>query len=288
MVRSRRRHNRSRLIPTPAPSVDENASPVYGIRTPKPGARAYLLGTLLGHTAADIETVLGEFGLPPVLSGTPIVASSSAARNAHWGTPANATQRLALQNLGAITVRTDLGWTEQYFAGLTDGGSNPAGVAVAGWYPILGKLPTAQRERNASAWSFPNNADTKLDSTYFTNELVRGVTVDAGSGNFTITQAGRYRIFNYLTFLNSAGGGTRRVRVNRNSTTSTVNSLLYAADPGLDTAIGTTGTEVKKTLALNDELRFWGFQNSGSTLSLVTASDQAVGSFFGVEYIGPA
>lgn len=123
-------------MPTPPPSSEENASSLYGIRTPKANSHAYLLGTLLGHTADDIETVLTDFGLPTVATGTPIVAASSAARDAHWGVPSSAAARRALQDLGAITVRTDLGITEQYFAGLTDGGANPGGRSLAGWYAL--------------------------------------------------------------------------------------------------------------------------------------------------------
>lgn len=63
------------------------------------------------------------------------VASSQAARDSHWGVPANATQQLALQNLGARTVRTDSGITEQYF-GLYNVSTNPGGRDSAGWYPI--------------------------------------------------------------------------------------------------------------------------------------------------------
>jgi hypothetical protein len=65
---------------------------------------------------------------------TVFVASSEAARNAHWGTPTTGSTQLALQNLGATTIRTDLGITERYFANYS--GSNTGGARVAGWYPV--------------------------------------------------------------------------------------------------------------------------------------------------------
>jgi len=66
-------------------------------------------------------------------AGSTFVASSAAARNSRWGIPANATEQLALQNSGARTVRTDLGYTEQYF-GVYNASTNPGGRDTAGWY----------------------------------------------------------------------------------------------------------------------------------------------------------
>lgn len=62
-----------------------------------------------------------------------MVASSQAARDAYWGTPATAAARRALQDRGATTIRLDTGQVERYFALTTDGGANPGGRAAAGW-----------------------------------------------------------------------------------------------------------------------------------------------------------
>lgn len=97
------------------------------------------------------------------------VAASSAARDAHFGTPANATARLALQNAGALCIRTDKGWTEQYFANTTDGGSNPGGVTTAGWYPLAGSI-----ELEFSISSNPSVATT--DTTISWAAKVNGPT----------------------------------------------------------------------------------------------------------------
>lgn len=67
------------------------------------------------------------------------VASSSAARDSYWGVPGTSAAQLALQNKGARTVRTDLGYTEQYFAAYNVS-TNPGGRAEgAGWTPIRRK-----------------------------------------------------------------------------------------------------------------------------------------------------
>lgn len=66
---------------------------------------------------------------------TVYVANSEAARNAHWGTPTTGSTQLALQNLGATTIRTDLQYTERYFA-TYNVSTNPGGARVPGWYPV--------------------------------------------------------------------------------------------------------------------------------------------------------
>lgn len=123
-------------MPIPAPEAWENAIPPYGIRAAKPTAQALKIPIALDRMARDVSTALEEFGLPPVVSSQSIAAGSAAARDAHWGIPANATQRLALQSSGATTIRTDTGTEERYYAALTDGGSNPGGRTSAGWYRL--------------------------------------------------------------------------------------------------------------------------------------------------------
>lgn len=93
----------------------------------------------IGQEATSDQFVIDRARMTSIegaLAVRSFVASSSGARDTHWGTPADATARLALQNLAATTIRTDTGITERYYAGLTDGGSNPFGRAVAGWYPV--------------------------------------------------------------------------------------------------------------------------------------------------------
>lgn len=111
-------------------------TPIYNISYPDGTTRVIDLPTALHDEAYSIEAALTAFGMPPVISGTPIVAASSAARDLYWGVPSTASARRALQNLGAEAIRTDTGITERYYAGLTDGGANPGGKAVAGWYNI--------------------------------------------------------------------------------------------------------------------------------------------------------
>lgn len=93
---------------------------------------------------------------------TTLVASSSTARDARWGTPPTSTAQLALQNLGARTVRTDLGFTEQYFA-TYNATTNIGGTLVPGWYPVQGQLPfTSLTKSVAQSASATANAATDI------------------------------------------------------------------------------------------------------------------------------
>jgi hypothetical protein len=71
------------------------------------------------------------------------VAASAAARDSRWGVPTTIADQRILQNLGARTVRTDTGFTEQYFASY-NATNNPGGAASAGWYPVAGSYPYAR------------------------------------------------------------------------------------------------------------------------------------------------
>lgn len=94
------------------------------------------LGQASNSAAVSSDRARISFLEQSVEQASTFVASSQAARDSYWGVPANATARLALQNKGARTVRTDLGVTQQYFAATTDGGSNPGGKITAGWYVV--------------------------------------------------------------------------------------------------------------------------------------------------------
>jgi hypothetical protein len=91
---------------------------------------------------------------------TVYVANSEAARNTHWGTPTTGSTQLALQNLGATTIRTDLGITERYFA-TYNVSSNPAGSRVPGWFPVGNEaafMGTASRSTNSGTTYAPGSS----------------------------------------------------------------------------------------------------------------------------------
>lgn len=120
----------------PAPASWENATPIYGIRYPKPTAPAMYLPDAFAHIGADLEQALRTADIPAVTPAPVMVAPSAAARDAYWGVPATADDQLALQNRGATTIRTDLGTTQRYYATATR--------PTAGWW----SEPTAAAARD--------------------------------------------------------------------------------------------------------------------------------------------
>ena len=70
-------------------------------------------------------------------------AGTASERDAYWGTPANATDRVALANKVARWLNVDKGWEEQYYADATDAGAGRFSRKQAGWYPSahLGRIP---------------------------------------------------------------------------------------------------------------------------------------------------
>lgn len=112
-------------------------TPVYGIRYPDSTTKLKELGGELAQMGGDFERAMQTAGIPPVSNPQIIAAPSAAARDAYWGTPTTEATRLALQAKGAQTVRTDKGWTEQYYA-TYNAGTNPQGALPAGWYQTNG------------------------------------------------------------------------------------------------------------------------------------------------------
>lgn len=113
------------------PEPWENATPIFGIRYPKPNAPATKLPDAFGHIGIDVETALQAASIPPVINAAIMVAPSAAARDAYWGVPASEADRLILQARGATTIRPDTGGTERYFADRTP----------PGWYRVDTNMP---------------------------------------------------------------------------------------------------------------------------------------------------
>lgn len=94
-----------------------------------------------------------------------------------------------------------------------------------------------------------------------------GITVNSGTGQFTIPISGRYIISGSVIFSPNATG-TREVYIYRVSGTSGIISLL-ASDSRNATAVGTTNVTVTTTadLLAGDRIFFAATQNSGSSIT---------------------
>lgn len=256
-------------------------TPIYAISYPDGTTRVIDLPTALHDEAYSIEAALTAFGMPPVVSSNMVVAASSAARDAHWGTPTTAAGRRTLQNLGAQTVRLDTGWTEGYYAGLTDGGANPGGATVAGWYRIGGKEMGGAVLRSATTNAIAATTWVNLAAAAnFTNAGAKpenGIVPFATNGYWIAPVAGRYRIDFSLAYSSAVN---MFIAVKKNSTTlDTVGAVL------ISTAVGTSGFTAhaisgEVTLAAGDILRPFCFSSAAAALAA------SVGGF-NIEFVEP-
>lgn len=261
------------MTPIPPPDAYEDAIPPYGIRKPKAGAPANRLPLMIDRIAEDVTEALVTFGLPPVITGTPVVAASQTARDAHWGIPINATQRLALQNLGAKTIRTDLGYEERYFATITDGGTNPGGAMIPGWYP------TEQVE--LSQWltanlALPNattgdGTDVKLSGSSH-NRLGQFLSYDPTTGIYTCLRAASFRFILDLLYDANATG----TRLTRFWFKALASDTTWSAQK-IDNHLPADRHEVNLTwdipLSVGNVVKITARQNSGGALALVGSAN---------------
>lgn len=249
-------------------------TPIYGIRYPEPTTKAYLLPESFQNLALDTEGALSAAAIPPAVPAPVMVAATAAARDLYWGIPANNTQRQTLQNKGATTIRTDLGYTEQYY-NLYNASTNPGGALVSGWSPISGTAIGAKLSRNSTAFSLANSAYTQLTSVGFSTIVARGgVTVTTGSDTrITIPTPGLYRI---SAFLYASGAGQRILAVTKNA----------AAPEGVGDIVRFQPPVVSlfEPLLAGDILRFFGYQDSGASLPLPVGG--ALNQLM-VDYMGP-
>lgn len=204
--------------------------------------------------------------------GSRFAAASSTARDAHFGVPANDTQRLALQNTGAECLRTDLGYTEAYFA-TYNASTNPGGATPHGWYPVVGSTPMAN-VRTATAQTVTTTVAALTFSTP-TDLITRAITWDAATGKATATVAGVYRFTGQVVF-NATTSGTKGIYVWKNGATIHGTAITTAVITPL------TVTAVFN-LAVGDTVQLAAYANVSTTTS------PAGGSYnveYNLEYLG--
>lgn len=223
--------------------------------------------------------------------GTRYAASSSTARDAHFGVPANDTQRLALQNAGVECIRTDLGYVEAYYA-TYNASTNPGGATPAGWYPAAGQGVTGGLTRNATAVSIATASSVTLTSG-FDIGFATGVTVTAGSTpSITVPATGIYNVSALLTWASGAGSTARYLWITKNTSanatpTAAQTVIGYNVQPAGTAAVSMGGSMVVK-LTAGDVLRLCVNQASGASLTIVdNASANGVNQGLSITWIGP-
>lgn len=178
------------------------------------------------------------------------VASSAAARNSYWGIPANATEQLALQNKGARTVRTDLGYTEQYYAAFNVS-TNPGGRDVAGWYRD-GRTTGMMPMRPSSA--------TFVTGTGTVNDL--GVVTYTGCSYIKLNNVFTSEFENYKVIISRHAGNTTGNVHYRMSTAGTEMTANYYYQ-----ALDATNTGISGYRTLNAAQGLLGYQHNGQAFN---------------------
>jgi hypothetical protein len=248
-------------------------TPIYGIRFPNSTTKVKDLGAELGVMGGDIEAALQAAGISPVVSGQVISAKTDAARDTYFGKPTTEAERLALQIQGPVVVRTDKGWTEQYYA-TYNAATNPQGATPAGWYPVSGQLPIGVLA-GGSDQSIPNAVSAMTPPTTLL-PVQSLVNMTGQAAVLTAPIAGLYRATANITWLNNATGA--RLIYFRDQAGAV--RFSYSAG-GYATAQGTTGTTVYLKLVAGNTLSPVLYQNSGAALNAI-----ALGSQFALEYVG--
>lgn len=194
---------------------------------------------------------------------TVFVASSAAARDTKWGTPTTSSTQLALQNLGATTIRTDLGVVERYFA-LYNASTNPGGVSgAAGWFPIDGSAVfygTATRSTTsgtdyligASGYAYTEAFDTLAWHNASTNPE-----------RITPNVAGLYRVTNVATYAANTAN-YRRAVINLNGALVTGSATLAVYAPA------TTAVAMVVCNGTTDYITCANYQDSAATLTVTS------------------
>lgn len=206
--------------------------------------------------------------------GVRFPAASSTARDAHFGVPANDTQRLALQNAGSECIRTDLGYSEAYFA-TYNASTNPGGATPYGWYPLAGALPNLAYTTNASQ-SVTNTGVTVTFAATNTMAIAQGITFNAATGVATIVSAGNYQITGKVNFAASTSG-SKQLAIQKNAT-NIVNNLRTTA------AIDTLEINAVLKLAAGDTISL--FATATVTTATETGNFRYTSLF--MNYVSPA
>lgn len=183
-------------------------TPLYGIEYSGPGEKPRDYGIQQERLAKSVETALALASIPPTGNPDIRVATTAAARNAHFGTPTTAAAQLALQNRGATCIRPDQGWTERYYAAYS--ATNPGGArGGAGWYPVDGAMPTLHVQNTGStpAPGWVTRPFTAADAT-----LNRGGFTFSG-GRVLVPFKGEYEITALIRLDGDLAGSGRAARL---------------------------------------------------------------------------
>lgn len=104
----------------------------YGIPYPDGSSSLAPLQTWFQNVAVGVDDALYNGLVNITQQGTTVQ------RDAYWGTPVSAADRIALAAKVPRWFNNDKGYEQQYFAATADAGSGRYARTTAGWYPAIG------------------------------------------------------------------------------------------------------------------------------------------------------
>jgi hypothetical protein len=261
------------------PETWENATPIYGIRYPKPTAPAMYLPTSFERTGLDVEAALQAASIPPAQPAPVMVAATLAARDAYWGVPANVTEQRALHNRGALTIRTDLGYTQIYLA--AKAADFPGGTGgTAGWYPYAGRTPGGLALRTATTLTVGTASYLDISSNTYWSTSVTGATARNATYNngWVAPVTGMYQASYSLVF-----GGAVASGMTHNLTAVSDFHQLAGGNTVASGSVGFQNGSAMFAMASGDVVRLFAISLAGGNLNV----DPAAGQRFQLTYQGP-
>jgi hypothetical protein len=194
-------------------------------------------------------------------------ANSSVQRDALFPTPQQ----------GDTVSRTDRGWVEQYYA-LYSSALNPGGTTVAGWYPVMGKLPRLTVKRN-TPWATAGSSPTLVPYDTVLDTVGTALTADTTTGRITATLSGRYRV-KAINVVDSTGVGNVDHIIRRNGT-----DIFTFSDSMLSVDYWQSFPFEFEVLMSNGQ--YVEIYIRGSAGDLMVNPSGGTGSHFSVQYISP-
>jgi hypothetical protein len=208
------------------------------------------------------------------------VAPSAAARDAKYGDPAamNATQRKALQDLGVLIYRTDLGIIERFYA-IYNASTNVNGALAYGYYPLNGQTGAQATRNNTSGASLTNNAYTNVSFNLWGRQNL--TLNNVVPSNFVIVAPGYYSVQGWAptASFSSTAGTQRNMNINVNNTNG--NLGVIAADVTTNLSSGYLQPTTVARFGVGDVVRAFLFQDSGS-------AQTHNATYLSIDYLRPA
>lgn len=205
---------------------------------------------------------------------------------------------------GNTCVRADMGWTEQYFE-LYNSSTNKSGAAVAGWYPVAGKLPRIRLQPLQGGINGIIGSQYCLSKSGFSlplgTDYNTGFAYDTATGKLTPSVVGRFRVKSFIC-QNGGSGVSLKIAASLNSTTDptsspagpaeAVNGCFAYTEAGTFSGIQSWAIldgEISTT-AVTDFFQFWMSSGAGTTSITGHGASGGVNPYqqsFGIEYVGP-